>query len=271
MRIQPSTGLVSLRLGELWAYRELIFFLTWRDIKVRYKQTVLGVAWAILQPFFTMIVFSVFFGRIAGLSSDGIPRPIFYYAGLLPWNYFSQSLSQASNSLVGSSSLIRKVFFPRLIIPIANVIGGLVDFAVAFLLVIVMMIYYRDNITLSWNVLYLPLLMLLALVTALGFGMWFSAFNVHYRDIRYTVPFIVQFWLFVTPVIYPASSLPERWRLLLAVNPMAGVVEGFRWALLGAGQTPGIMLVVSSGVAIVVLISGLYYFRRMEKTFADVV
>jgi lipopolysaccharide transport system permease protein len=259
---------VSLQLRETWKYRELLYFLTWRDIKVRYKQTVLGAAWAIIQPFFTMVVFSIFFGRLAKIDSEGFPYPIFNYTALLPWSYFSQSLRQSSNSLVGSSSLLRKVYFPRLVIPIASVFSGVVDFAIAFSVLLGMMFYY--DLQLTVGILLLPVFLLLALVTALGTGLWLSALNVKYRDVRYIVPFLTQFWLFATPVVYPSSLLDEPWRTLYGLNPMVGVVEGFRWVLLGA-DPPEAMLAVSALVSIGLLISGAYYFRRMEKTFADVV
>lgn len=269
IRIEPSSGWVSLKLHELWEYRELLYFLIWRDIKVRYKQTVLGAAWAIIQPFFTMIVFSLFFGRLAQVPSDGIPYPIFSFAALVPWTFFSQGLSQASNSLVGSANLLKKIYFPRLVVPIASVLAGVVDFVLAFVVLLLMMLYYGMMPTL--NVLWLPLLFLLALVTSLGVSLWFSTMNVQFRDVRYTVPFLTQFWLFVTPIAYPSSLLAEPWRTLYGLNPMTGVVEGFRWALLGTDTAPGPIIIVSSLVALALLVSGAFYFRRMEKTFADVV
>jgi lipopolysaccharide transport system permease protein len=269
VHIAPSEGWVSLKLGELWEYRELLYFLTWRDIKVRYKQTILGVAWAVIQPFFTMVVFSVFFGRLAKIPSDGIPYPIFSYAALVPWTFFAQGLNQSSNSLVGGSRLIKKVYFPRLAMPIATVLSGVVDFTLAFIVLLGMMLAY--GIVPTANVLWLPLLLLLALITALGVGLWLSAMNVQFRDVRYTLPFITQFWLFVTPIAYPSSLLEEPWRTLYGINPMAGVVEGFRWALLGTDTAPGPIIILSSLVALILLVSGAFYFRRMEKTFADVV
>lgn len=267
--IQPSKGWVSLRLKEVWEYRELLYFLTWRDIKVRYKQTVLGAAWAIIQPFFTMIVFSIVFGWLAKIPSDGLPYPVFAYCALLPWQLFSHALTESGNSLVGSQNLITKVYFPRLVIPMAAVVGGLVDFAVAFLVLVGMMAYY--GIVPTAALITLPLFVLLALATALGAGLWLSALNVQYRDIRYTIPFLTQFWLFATPVAYPASLMPEPWRALFGLNPMAGVVEGFRWALLGKEHGPWPLLAVSVVVVAALLVGGLFYFRRMEKTFADVV
>jgi lipopolysaccharide transport system permease protein len=267
--IRPSRGWVSLKLGELWEYRELLYFLTWRDIKVRYKQTVLGAAWAIIQPVFTMVVFSLFFGRLAGIPSDEIPYPIFSYAALVPWTFFANGLSQSATSLVGSANLIKKVYFPRLVVPISAVISGGVDFALAFVVLLGMMLFY--DIVPTAAVVWLPLLLLLALVTALGVGLWLTAMNVQFRDVRYTVPFLVQAWMFATPIAYPSSLLDEPWRTLYGVNPMAGVVEGFRWALLGTETAPGPIVLVSAVVAVGLLVSGAYYFRRMEKTFADVV
>lgn len=267
--IKPSRGWVSLKLKELWDYHELLFFLTWRDIKVRYKQTALGAAWAILQPFMTMVVFSVFFGRLAKVPSDGIPYPIFSYCALLPWQLFANALTQSSNSLVGSQGLITKVYFPRLVIPLAAVMGGLVDFAIAFVVLLGMMAYYGIAPTIA--TLTLPLFLLLAIITALAAGLWLSALNVQYRDVRYTMTFLVQFWLFVTPIAYPSSLVPEKWRLLYGLNPMAGVVEGFRWALLGKAGGLGPMVIVSAVVVCFLLVGGLVYFRHMEKTFADVV
>jgi lipopolysaccharide transport system permease protein len=267
--IKPSRGWVSLKLRDLWKYRELLYFLTWRDIKVRYKQTILGAAWAIIQPFFTMVVFSLFFGRLAKVPSDGIPYPIFSYAALVPWTFFASGLSQSSNSLVGSANLIKKVYFPRLVIPIATVISGVVDFVLAFIVLLGMMLFYR--IVPTVNVLWLPLLLLLAFITALGVGLWLSAMNVQFRDVRYAVPFLTQFWLFSTPIAYSSSLLDEPWRTLYAINPMVGVVEGFRWALLGTDTAPGPIIVISSLAALILLVSGAFYFRRMEKYFADVV
>lgn len=269
LRIAPSKGWVSLKLNELWKYRELLYFLIWRDIKVRYKQTALGAAWAIIQPFVTMVVFSLFFGRLAKVPSDGIPYPIFSFAALVPWTFFANGLGQSSNSLVGSANLITKVYFPRLTIPIASVLSGIVDFILAFVVLLGMMLYYGIMPTL--NVLWLPLFLLLALIASLGVGLWLSALNVEYRDVRYVVPFITQFWLFVTPIAYPSSLLPEPWRTVYGLNPMVGVVEGFRWALLGTKTAPGLIIAVSSTAAIVILITGAFYFRRMEKTFADIV
>jgi lipopolysaccharide transport system permease protein len=269
-RIEPSEGWISLKLGELWKYRELVYFLIWRDIKVRYKQTTLGAAWAIIQPFCTMVVFSLFFGRLAKLPSDGIPYPIFCYAALVPWGFFENGLNLSSNSLVGSANLIKKVYFPRLAIPIATVLSGVVDFVLAFVVLLGMMAYY--GIMPTVNVIWLPLFLLLALVTALGVGLWLSAMNVQYRDVRYVLPFITQIWLFSTPIAYPSTLITSPWlRAVYGLNPMAGVVEGFRWALLGTDTAPGPMIVVSALAATALLVSGAFYFRRMEKTFADVV
>lgn len=267
--IQPSKGWVSLKLDELWHYRELLLFLAWRDISVRYKQTVLGAAWAIIQPFFTMLVFSLFFGKLGKIPSDGVPYPIFTYAALLPWQYFATALAGSGDSLVGNANLLSKVYFPRLVIPIASVLPAIVDFIIAFVVLLGMMFFY--GIMPTWHIVWLPLFLLLALVTSLGAGLWLSAMNVQYRDIRYAIPFLIQFWMFASPVAYPSSLVPDQWRLLYGLNPMAGVIEGFRWALLGTETAPGLMVVVSAGVAVVLLLSGAFYFRRMEKTFADVV
>jgi lipopolysaccharide transport system permease protein len=267
--IRPSRGWISLNLRDLWEYRELLYFLTWRDIKVRYKQTVLGAAWAIIQPFFTMVVFSLFFGKLAKVPSDDIPYPIFSYAALVPWTFFANGLSQSSTSLVASANLIQKVYFPRLVVPISSVISGAADFVLAFVVLLGMMLYF--GIVPTWNVVWLPLLLLLALVTSLGVGLWLTAMNVQFRDVRYAVPFLVQAWMFATPIAYPSSLLDEPWRTLYGINPMAGVVEGFRWALLGTETVPGPIILVSALVAVGLLISGAFYFRRMEKTFADVV
>ena len=267
--VKPSKGWISLKLRELWEYRELLYFMAWRDIKVRYKQTVLGAAWAIIQPFFTMVVFSIFFGKLARVPSDGLPYPIFAYAALVPWTFFANGLNMASNSLVGSANLIKKVYFPRLVVPISGVISGVVDFVLAFAVLLGMMLFY--GILPTVNIVWLPVFVLLIFITALGVGFWLSALNVQFRDVRYTVPFLTQFWLFATPIAYPSSLLSEPWRTLYGINPMVGVVEGFRWALLGADTAPGPIIVVSALVALAILVGGAFYFRRMEKTFADVV
>jgi lipopolysaccharide transport system permease protein len=258
-----------LGLRELWEYRELLYFLTWRDIKVRYKQTVLGAAWAVIQPLFMMLVFSLFFGKLAGVPSDGISYPVFTFCGLLPWQLFAYSLTQASNSLVGSQNLISKVYFPRLVVPISAVLGGLVDFAIALVLLFAMLFFY--GIVPGWQILALPGLVLLAVMAALAVGLWLSALNVQYRDVRYTITFLVQFWLFATPVAYPSSIVPEKWRVLYALNPMVGVVDGFRWALLGKPESPVVALLISVIVVLILLVGGLYYFRRLEQQFADIV
>lgn len=268
-RIAASHGWVSLRLNELVEYRELLYFLVWRDVKVRYKQTALGAAWAIIQPVFTMLVFSLFFGRLAKVPSDGIPYPIFSYAALVPWTFFAAGIAQSSNSLVGSSNLIKKVYFPRLTIPIATVLAGVIDLVLAFVVLLGMMAYY--HIFPTMNIVWLPAFLVLALVTSLGVGLWLSALNVEYRDVRYVVPFLTQFWMFATPIAYSSTLLHGPWRTLYGLNPMVGVVEGFRWALLGSGTHPGPMIAASSLAAMVLLVSGAFYFRRMEKTFADVV
>jgi lipopolysaccharide transport system permease protein len=273
--IEPSKGWIPIRLRDLWEYRDLLYFLVWRDVKVRYKQTVLGATWAILQPTMTMVVFTIFFGGLAGISSDNLPYPIFSFAGLLPWTFFAQGLGQSSNSLVGSQHLLTKVYFPRLIIPLATVTAGVVDFLLAFVVLVAMMAFY--GIWPGVAVLWLPVLLGLAYATALGVGMWLSALNVEYRDVRHVVPFLVQIWLFVTPVIYPASTVTARLESLglpgwvFGLNPMTGVVEGFRWALLGVDSRPGPLILASATVAVVLLVSGAVYFRRMERTFADVV
>ena len=267
--IRPAPGWVSLRLSELWAHRELLYFLTWRDIKVRYKQTAFGAAWAILQPLLTMAVFSLFFGRLARVPSDGLPYPVFSFAALVPWTFFAYGLSQSANSLVGSRDLLTKVYFPRLAIPVATVLSGAVDFVLALIVLLGMMAYY--GLAPTANVIWLLPLLLLAFVTALGAGLWLSALNVEYRDVRYTLPFLTQLWLFATPIAYPSSLLGEPWRTLYGLNPMAGVVEGFRWALLGTDTRPGPIILVSTAAALAMLVCGAYYFRRMERTFADVV
>jgi lipopolysaccharide transport system permease protein len=267
--IEPSQGLVSLRLRDFWEYRELLFFLTWRDIKIRYKQTLLGAAWAIIQPFFTMVVFSLFFGRLAGVPSDNLPYPLFSFAALVPWTFFSYSLSQSANSLVGNANLIQKVYFPRLVIPVSSLLSGVVDFCLAFLVLLGLMLYYG-----YWpgpRIVWLLPLLILTLVTALGPGLWLAALNVEYRDVRYTLPFLTQFWLFATPIAYPSSLLPEPWRTVYGINPMAGVVEGFRWVLLDTPTAPGPMIFASALVSLALLAGGAVYFRRMEKTFADLI
>ena len=273
VHVEPARGLVSLNLKDVWQYRELLYFLVWRDIKVRYKQTVLGIAWIVLQPVVSMVVFSVLFGALLKVPSGGVPYPIFSYTALLPWNYFASSLNRSSQSVVNSSGLITKVYFPRLIVPMSGVLSGLLDFAIAFLVLIGMMVYYR--ITPTPAVVFLPGFLLLAMVTALGFGLWLSSLNVRFRDVGYLVPFMVQIWMYLTPVIYGAEIIPERFRPLLGLNPMTGVVEGFRWALLGNHLSdtaaPGPLFALSVIVSLVVLIGGLVFFRNTERSFADVI
>lgn len=267
--IRASRGFQPLQLGELWRYRELLFFLTWRDITVRYKQTALGAAWAIIQPVFMMLVFTLAFGRLAKVPSDGVPYPVFAYAGLLPWQLFAHSLTEASNSLVNNERLITKVYFPRLVVPIAAVLGGLVDFFVSFVVLLVLMAYYKIMPGMAFFM--LPLFLLFAVATALSVSLWLSALNVRFRDVRYTITFLTQFWLFATPVAYSSRLVPERFRVLYALNPMAGVVEGFRWALLGKVAPSLPVIAASAAVVAVLLAGGLVYFRRMEQMFADVV
>ncbi len=269
VRIRPAKGWVALDLRTLWEYRELLFFFVWRDVKVRYRQTVLGAAWAVIQPFMTMVVFSLFFGRLAGVPSDDFPYPIFSYAALVPWTFFATGITQATSGMVSNANLVKKVYFPRMALPISRVMAGLVDFALAFTVLLGMMLFY--GIMPTGNVVWLPLFLVLALVTSLGVGLWMAALSVQFRDVILTVPFIIQVWMFATPIAYPSSMLPEPWRTLYGLNPMAGVVEGFRWALLGTATAPGPMLAVSAVVSVVLLISGAFVFRRMEKSFADLV
>jgi lipopolysaccharide transport system permease protein len=269
IRIQSSKGWTLLRLKEVWEYRELLGIFVWRDLKVRYRQTVIGALWAILQPFLTMVIFSVFFGRLARIPSDNIPYPIFSFAALVPWTFFANSINQASLSLVTNAEMIKKIYFPRLTLPIAALLTGLVDFVLAFLILLGMMLYFGFVPTI--NIFWFPVFVLLAMMTSLGVSLWLAAMNVRYRDVRYMIPFITQAWLFATPVAYPSSLLSEPWRTLYGLNPMVGVVEGFRWALLGTGTAPGPMFLVSFLVSLLLLVSGLYYFRRMEKIFADII
>jgi lipopolysaccharide transport system permease protein len=277
IRIQPTKGWVSLRLEDLWKYRELLYFFIWRDLKIRYKQTILGASWAIIQPLFTMVIFSLFFGGLGKMPSDGIPYPIFSYTALVPWTFFGNGLLQASNSLVNNSDMVKKIYFPRLTMPTAAVLAGFVDFALAFIVLIGMIFgmaaipRFNFEPHLSVKVLWLPVFLLLALVTTLGVSLWLSAMNAQFRDVRYVVPFLVQAWLFATPIAYPSSLLQQPWRTVYGINPMAGVVEGFRWALLGTDTAPGPMIAVSAAVAVALLIGGAFYFRRIETTLADVV
>lgn len=259
----------QLGLAELWAYRELLFFFVWRDLKVRYRQTLLGAAWAVLQPFVAMVVFSVFLGRLAGVPSDGVPYPLFVFTALVPWTFVAQGVSHSANSLVGSHGLIEKVYFPRMVIPIAAVLAGLADFLIAFVVVLAMMGYF--GVAPTPRALWVLPLLALAAMTALAVGLWLSALNVRYRDVRYLVPFLLQAWLFSTPVVYPSSLLDEPWRMVYALNPMVGVVEGCRWALLDAGPAPSSLIGVSAAAVAVVLAAGVVYFRRAEQTFADVI
>jgi len=267
--IKPSAGWLGLNLSEVWSRRELLYFLTWREVKVRYKQTLLGAAWALLQPLFTMVIFSLFFGRLAKMPSDGIPYPVFAFTALVPWIFFSNGLTQSSNSLVNNSQLITKIYFPRLLVPTAAVLGGAIDFLLAFGLLLMMILWYGVGIhaTIVW----IPLFVLLAFISSLGAGLWLAALNVEYRDVRHTVPFLVQMWMFGTPIAYPSSLLHEPWHTLYALNPMVGVVEGFRWAILGSQTRPDNLLLVSSAIAIFTLVTGAYFFRRTEKRFADLI
>jgi lipopolysaccharide transport system permease protein len=267
-RREASRGWAWPKLRELWEYRELLFFFAWRDIKVRYRQTVMGALWAIIQPFFTMVIFSLFFGRLANVPSDGVPYPIFSFTALVPWTFFANALAQASNSLVINANMVKKIYFPRLALPIATVLAGVVDFALAFIVLLGIMLYY--GLVPTVNIIWLPFFTLLALVTSLGVSLWLAAMNVQFRDVHYTIPFLTQAWLFVTPIAYPSSLLPEPWRTVYGLNPMAGVVEGFRWALLGTDTAPGRMIMVSALVAVILFVSGAFYFRRMEQSFADV-
>jgi lipopolysaccharide transport system permease protein len=269
LSIQPSRGWVSLKLRDLWEYRELMYFLVWRDVKVRYKQTALGVAWVVLQPILTTIIFTVIFGNLAKMPSDNLPYAVFALAGIVPWNFFSGAITRGSMSLVGNAGMISKVYFPRLVMPTAAVMAGIVDLAIVLVLLFGLMIYFGVVPTLA--IVTLPLFLLLALVTALGVSLWLAALNVRYRDVNYIVPFITQFWLYATPVVYPSSLIPDKWRILYGLNPMAGVVEGFRWAVLGTNEAPGPMLAVSVAISAFLLISGAYFFRRVERTFADVI
>jgi len=270
IRIEPTKGWARIGFRNLYEFRGLLYFLVWRDIKVRYKQTVMGAAWAVIQPFFMMVVFSIFFGRLAKIPSDGIPYPLFTFAALVPWTMFATGLSNASNSVVSDSNLVKKVYFPRLLMPISAVLASVVDFVIAFTVLVLMGFYYGMAPTTA--VFWLPLLVLLALVTSMGVAFWLGAMNVQFRDVRYTIPFLVQFWMFATPIAYPSSLIEDTTiRMVYAINPMVGVVEGFRWALLGSGTAPGPMILVSAITAIILFVTGAFYFRRLERSFADVV
>jgi lipopolysaccharide transport system permease protein len=268
--IKYKKGWIPINFKELWAFRELLYFLAWRDIKVKYKQTVLGAAWVILQPLTTMIVFSILFGKLAKVPSDGIPYPIFVYAGLLPWNYFSSALSNSGNSLVSSSNLITKVYFPRLIIPLSASLSGFLDFFIAFIILIGMMFFYNFTPG-ALGILMIPALIFLTFLVAVGCGLWLSALNVEYRDFQYVIPFLIQIWMFATPVIYPVTLFPEKYRWLLSLNPMAGIIEAFRVAAIGHQQVNWNLLIVSSGIGVLIFLTGLFYFRRVERSFADVI
>jgi lipopolysaccharide transport system permease protein len=269
VKLRPLGGWVPLDLHELWAYRELLYFLAWRDLKVRYRQTVLGALWALIQPVFTMVVFSVFFGRVAQIPSDGVPYPLFSMAALVPWTFFANTMTQAANTVVIDANMIRKIYFPRLLMPAASIVAGMPDLLLALGVLFGLLAYYGWS--LSANVILLPLLVLLTMITSLGTGLWLAALNVQFRDVRYAIPFLVQAWLFATPIAYPSSLIAEPWRTLYGLNPMAGVVEGFRWALLGAVAPPWAMIALSGLVAMAILLSGAFYFRRVEQTFADII
>jgi lipopolysaccharide transport system permease protein len=269
IHLRPAKGWLGIDFKELWRYRELIFFLTWRDIKVRYKQAVLGIAWALLQPVLTVLIFTVVFGILLETPSQGLPYPLFAISALLPWQLFANALQRSSISLVGNANLITKIYFPRLVIPLSSVMAALVDFGVSFIVLIVMMVVYRYMP--GWNLLWLPVIILFALLTALAVGLWLSALNVQYRDVQHMVPFIVQVWMYASPIVYPIEIIPEGiWRVLYGLNPMVGVIQSYRWALLG-GDRPDATMLISVLVVLVLLVSGIYYFRRMEKTFADIV
>jgi len=267
IRIEPPSSLFELRLGEVWAYRELLYFFVWRDVKIRYKQTAIGVLWVVLQPVLTMLVFTLFFGRLAKLPSQGLPYPVFYFAALVPWTYFSYALQMTTNIVVDSQAIITKVYFPRLILPISASLSGLVDFAIGFVVLAIFTVAYGIRPTLA--ALWLPALLALAFFTALGVGLWLSALNALYRDVRYVIPFLVQFWMFASPVAYPSTLVPEKWRWLYGLNPMAGVIDGFRWAITGRGQAPSLLLLASAFAVALVVLGGLFFFNRMESAVAD--
>ena len=268
-RLQATKGWVSLDFKEIFLFKDLLYFLTWKEIKVRYRQTIMGMSWAVLQPFFTMVVFSIFFGKLAKMPSDGIPYPLFCYSAMLPWLLFANGVTKSANSLVGNAQLLKKVYLPRIFLPLSTIVSGLIDFILAFIILIGMMFYY--GMTPTVNIIWLPFFILFAVCASFGVGIVLSALNVQFRDVRFLVPFMVQLWMFLTPVVYPTSLLAERWQLLYSLNPMVGVVDGFRWALLGVGSRPGSSIIISLLVVLVLLIGGVFYFRRMEKIFADVV
>jgi len=267
IRIEPPRGLFELRLREVWVYRELLYFFVWRDVKIRYKQTAIGVLWVVLQPVLTMLVFTLFFGRLAKLPSDGLPYPVFYFAALVPWTYFASALQMTTNVVVDNQRLITKVYFPRLILPISSALSGLVDFSIGFVVLAIFTVAYGLRPTLA--ALWLPALLTLAVFTALGVGLWLSALNALYRDVRYVIPFVIQFWMFASPVAYPSTLVPARWRWLYGLNPMAGVIDGFRWAITGRGQPPGLLLLASAFAVALVVLGGLFFFNRMESSVAD--
>lgn len=273
--IRPSRSWTALNLRDLWRFRELVYFMTWRDLKVRYKQTVLGVSWAILEPFLTMVVFTIFFGELAKVPTDNVPAPVFYFVGLLPWGLFAKALNTASRSLVAHQNMVTKIYFPRLILPLSSVVAGVVDFLIGCLVLAAIMAFYaltgQMQVAFTPALLTLPLFLLLTLVTALGVSLWLSALYVQYRDVGYLIPFLSEFWRIISPVVYSTTLVPEKWRIIYALNPMAGVLNGFRWAILGTPTGPDAGMFLSAGVALLVLVSGLLYFRRMEKTFADTI
>jgi len=266
--IRPSTGFSKLDLVALWEFRELFYFLVWRDVKIRYKQTIIGAAWAIVQPVMTMVIFTVIFGNFAKIPSDGLPYAIFSYTALLPWNYFSQAIARSGDSLVGDANLIKKVYFPRLMIPLASVSSPLVDFFISFLVLLAMLAWF--GITPGWGVLVLPLLLVLVFMTALAVGLWLSPLNARYRDVRYAIPFLIQLWMYASPVVYSVNIVPEKWRMLFSLNPLAGVIEGFRWALLGKGDPAIGAIMISACVVLMLLLGGIFFFKRMERYFVDV-
>jgi len=267
--IQPGETLLHLDLGGIWQYRELLYFLVWRDVKVRYKQTAIGIGWTVLQPLMTMVLFTIVFGNFAQIPSDGLPYPVFAYTALLPWTYFAQALGRGGTSLVGNANLISKVYFPRLMIPLATAVAPIVDFWCSFVILLGLMGWF--GIVPTWGVLMLPLFLLLAVMTALAMSLWLAPPNVKYRDVGHTIPFLIQFWMYASPVAYPVSLVPEQWRLLYSLNPMAGVIEGFRWALLGKASPDFMVMAVSAAMEVALLFGGILYFQRMEQTFADVV